>query len=107
MLIESAKANIYEPPSPLPAKIDWLDLTWLQCRRRAGKQRTRSGREVSILLRLKHVLRHGDVLGHWPDGSVVIVNVHPTAVLIASPREPSQGMELAFELGNLHIPIEI
>ena len=33
-----------------PQSIDWLDLTWRDCTRRALKKQTRSGIEVRILL---------------------------------------------------------
>jgi urease accessory protein len=108
MLIESATANIYDPMgAAMSSIIDWLDLTWLECRQRAGRKCTRSGREVCILLRLKETLRNGDVLGQWSDGSTIVVNLLPANVLIAYPRNRIELIMLSFELGNLHVPVEL
>jgi urease accessory protein UreE len=108
MLVESATANIYDPNSPpILEEIDWLDLTWLECRNRAGRKRTRSGREIRILLRLREFLQNGDVLGRWVDGPTIVVNLLPAEVIIATPRNPTEMVHLALELGNLHVPVQI
>ena len=69
MLIESPQGNILTDPAGEP--IDWLDLSWQECRQRALRKRTRGGRDVRLLLRLGVMLRHGDILRRGQDLIVV------------------------------------
>jgi urease accessory protein len=108
MLVESAASNLdtmVEPPDS--GSVDWLDLTWIDCRTRFARRRTRDGGEVRILLRLATALRHGDVLGQWPDGRWVAVNVLATEVCVVRPATAVELATVAFEMGNLHVPIEL
>ena len=106
MLVETAAANIYdENAAALSGEIDWLDLTWQECRLRAGRKFTRGGREIRILLRLGQSLRNGDILGSI-DQATVVVNLLPANVLVATPTNKTQLVQLAFELGNLHVAAE-
>jgi urease accessory protein len=108
MLVESAIGNLDGMAEPPGADgIDWLDLTWLDCRTRFARRRTRGGGELRILLRIATTLRHGDVLGQWPDGRWVAVNVLPTEVCIVRPASALELATVAFEMGNLHVPIEL
>jgi urease accessory protein len=106
MLVEQTLGNLSDDPSIKPERIDWLDLTWLQCAARALRLRTRGRREVRILLRLGIALHHGDVLSREAD-SMIAVNVLPCDVLVAAPRDTTQSAALAFELGNLHASMEL
>jgi urease accessory protein len=108
MLVESAIGNIHDPAeSSAPATIDWLDLTWLECRKRFARKQTRTGREVRILLRLGQTLKHGDILGRLPDDTIVAVNVLPADVLLIRCATPAAAIAAAFQIGNLHLPIEV
>jgi len=105
MLVESAAGRLGDGVDP--GSVDWLDLTWIDCRTRFARRRTRGGHEVRILLRLATVLRHGDVLGTAPGGRVVVVNVVPAEVCVARPESSERLVAVAFEMGNLHVPIEL
>jgi urease accessory protein len=108
VLIEAAIANIYDQPgSECIVDIDWLDLTWLECHNRAGRKQTRAGQEVSILLRLKQSLRHGDLLLQPAIGSAIVVNLLPAEVITVRPGNTTEWCSVAYELGNLHVPIEM
>jgi urease accessory protein len=90
------------------AAVDWVDLTWTQCARRAFRIKSRGGRDLKILLRLGQTLRHGDIV--WQSasrGELVAVNVLPTNVIVGRTGDAKQLALLAYELGNLHVPIEL
>ena len=110
MLVEAPLENLADVVEAAPLlyerPIDFVDLTWPQCERRAMRLRSRAGREVLVLLRLGNRLHHGDVLLKTPE-AVVVVNVTPCELLVASPSDLMQLATLAFELGNLHAPVEI
>lgn len=90
------------------AAIDWVDLTWMQCARRVLRITSRNGRDLKILLRLGQMLGHGDILWQSPSlGEVIAVNVLPADVIVGRTGDTKQLALLAFELGNLHVPIEL
>jgi urease accessory protein len=86
--------------------IDFLDVTWVDLHRRSFRGTTRRGRAVGVLLPLGVRLRHGDILCADPQ-SLVAVNLLPADVITGSPGTLRQMALIAFELGNLHFPIEI
>ncbi len=106
MLVEAAIKNISDNVESL-AGVDWLDLTWIDCRKRFAKKFTRSGGEVRIMLSLRQKLAHGDLLGTWPDGKSVVVNLLPANVFCIRPRNATESISTAFQLGNLHVPIQV
>lgn len=87
-------------------RVDWLDLGWDECHRRALRKVTRSGRPVRLLLRLGTILRHGDVLADAPD-CLLVVCVRPVEALVACPRSIREAAAVAAEWGNLHVPVQI
>jgi urease accessory protein UreE len=108
MLVESAIGTINDGGTPVNFDaIDWLDLNWSECRKRFGQKRTRGGAEVRLLLRLRQTLKHGDVLGYWHDGRPVVVNLLPANVLVIRCDSRSDAITAAFQIGNLHLPIEV
>ncbi len=108
MLVESAIENIAGSiDGSEPDTIDWLDLTWIECRNRFGRKYTRGQKEVRLLLRLQQTLDHGDLLGHWSDGQRVVVNLLPTELLVIRPKNVFDSINAAFQLGNLHAPMEL
>lgn len=86
--------------------VDWLDLTWIDCTRRALRKHTRSGIEIKIVLAIGQSPRHRDILSRDMT-SVIAVNLFPTKVLVAHPPNAFKMGQLALELGNLHLPVEI
>jgi urease accessory protein len=109
MLIERVIGNLDEFGGTDPAfvQVDWLDLTWRDCARRAVRGRTRAGRDVRILLPVGARLSHRDVLLAPPGSPVIAVNLRPAEVLVAFPRGLAEMGRLALELGNLHVPVEV
>lgn len=102
MLVESPLGNLLDGSIASPKELDWLDLSWSEADQRAMKKRTRAGTEVRILLRLGLRLRHGDLI---TDG--IAINVLPCDLLVAYPRTSSEWAKASFELGNLHVPIQV
>jgi urease accessory protein len=86
--------------------IDWLDLTWHDCTRRALRTQTRAGRQVKLLLPVGQALHHGDILFR-DHVSTIAINLVPTKVLVATTPEIIKIGRLALELGNLHVPVQI
>jgi urease accessory protein UreE len=108
MLVESAIRNLQDPRDfPSPVTIDWLDLTWLECRTRFARKCTRSGRELRLLLRIRETLKNNDLLGFWPDGQAVVVNLLCADVLKIPLQSFSNAVAAAFQIGNLHVPMEL
>lgn len=103
MLIESPVGNLADEPSA--TAVDWIDLTWSECRQRAWRKESRGGMLVRALLRLGVNLRHGDVL-HRGDMTIA-VNVMPTEVVIAQPKDSAILAAACYELGNLHVPVQL
>ena len=91
-----------EPDAPV---IDYVDITWDECRP-VLKKRSRGGEEVRVLLHRTERLRHGDVLLETADRAVVI-NVLPCEVIVVRSDDARLRAELAFDLGNLHQPMQI
>ena len=85
---------------------DVLDVTWRDCARRAVRGTTRGGVAVGVLLPLGQSLRHGDVL-FGDDARLVVANVIPVEVWVASFEDPASMAAAALELGNLHVPVEV
>jgi urease accessory protein UreE len=88
------------------ARLDWLDLSWDECHRRALARTTRRGRAVRLVLRLGVTLRHDDVVADAPD-CLLVIAVRPTDVLVARPRSAREAAVVALEWGNLHVPVEV
>jgi len=111
MLVEAVLGNLFaHGAAPDLDSIDWLDLTWDRCLRRAISKATRGGRNVRILLRLgSPVLRHGDVLLIAPDDprTRIAINIIECELVVAQPRGLNDWTSLAYELGDLHIPMRL
>jgi urease accessory protein UreE len=105
MICDTILGNLYDGKFAT-APTDWLDLQWHQCIRPALRARTRGGTELRVLLPVGQSLRHGDVLRQAGEATVA-VNLLPTTVLVARPRDPRRGWTIALELGNLHVPVEV
>jgi urease accessory protein len=109
MLLDRILDNLFSPTSfalQATRTLDPLDLHWPDLHRRALRATTRTGRPVGILLPLGQRLRHGDIL-HADDHHLITINLLPTELLIATPPSARHAALIAFELGNLHLPVEI
>ena len=104
MLVESPLGNVF--PNQEFQSIDWLDLTWDQCLRRSIRKQTRGGKLVRTLLRLRLVLRHGDILLRYAE-TIIAVNLLPCEVLVAEPENSIAAASVAYKLGDLHVPLEM
>jgi urease accessory protein len=109
MLIEQVLGNAAEAGGAIAAPAaDILDVTWEDCLRRAFRGRTRAGAAVRVLLPLAARLGHGDVLLRFTGGEpLLVLNVQPCELLVARAASPAKLVTLAFELGNLHAPIQL
>jgi urease accessory protein len=106
MWCEKVIRNISEPGSEPPhAEVDYVDIGWDECRSLL-KKRSRGGEEVRVLLDRTERLRHGDVLLETAERAIVI-NVQPCEVIVVRAGTPQQIAELAFDLGNLHWPVQV
>src|SRR3954467_5996764 len=76
--------------------LDWLDLAWGQCHRRALQSTTRRGRAVRLLLRVGTTLRHGDVLADTPE-CLLVVQVALIETLVVRPRAMHEAAAVAME----------
>jgi urease accessory protein len=108
MLVEAPLGPLDDFRSLHPsAEVDWMDLSWNQCAARAFRKTSRGGREVRFLLRLGVALKHGDVIWRSEDGQACIaVDVTPCPVLVGKPATIAVAVAIAFELGNLHLPLQ-
>lgn len=105
---DGANSNASDRDVAHAFEIDWLDLTWAECGRRAARKTSRGGRAIRLLLGLGITLRHGDILWQADDGSTVIaINVLPCELIVARPKDARESTCLAYEIGNLHSPMEI
>lgn len=87
-------------------RLDWLDLAWDECHRRALAATSRRGRAVRLLLRLGTTLRHHDVLADTTD-YLLVVHVKPVEVIVVRPRSGREAAAIAVEWGNLHVPVQM
>jgi urease accessory protein UreE len=85
---------------------DLLSLTWLECTRRASRQKTAGGRQVAVLLPIGSTLSHGDVL-YEDEGCYIVVEVRPCELWVVTTLDRAGLARVAVELGNLHVPVEV
>ncbi|CAN5522278.1 hypothetical protein BH10PLA1_BH10PLA1_13130 [soil metagenome] len=83
-----------------------LPLTWMQCRRRNLRETLPDGRTIRLLLSPGVILQHGDVV--FDDGRMVVwVGLVPCKVIVAKTDDADRLARAAYEIGNLHAPIEL
>lgn len=85
---------------------DALVLTWEE--RRWGRRRavTRKGREVALALPTGSVMTPGSVLAVEADWYLV-VEPAPEPVLAVIPRDQTEAIRVAFEVGNRHFSLAL
>ena len=103
---------VYEPVHSASAESlrgkeqDTLALTWEQRRWLRGKFRTAKGREIALALPTGTPLASGAIVlvqENW------YVRVEPLAepLLAVTPRDYTESIRLAFEIGNRHFPLAL
>jgi urease accessory protein len=90
----------------LTRELDAVALTWQECAKRFQRKQSMGGRDVGLLLPVGTRLRHGDVV-HVTPGFLVYVSVIPCNVFVIDTGEPRALVRIAYELGDLHWPIEM
>lgn len=85
---------------------DTLWLTWEERRWTRKRVRTTGGREVALALPTGSVLRAGDLVAvepHW----YLEVQARPEPVLAVFPRDRSEAIRVAFDVGNRHFALAL
>jgi urease accessory protein UreE len=83
-----------------------LPLTWMKCRRRNLRETLPDGRTIRLLLSPGVILQHGDVV--FEDSATLVwVSVVPCKVIVATTADAGLLTRAAYEIGNLHAPIEL
>ena len=85
---------------------DRLQIPWTDCDKRFLRKQTLAGRDVGLLLPVAAVLRHGDII-HQDDALLISIDIPAVPVLVVQPESATDFAALAYELGNLHLPIAI
>lgn len=106
MLVDRVIRNLADAAGDDASRIDWLDLQWHECDRRALQRVSRGGVTIRIVMGAGVRLRQGDVLAE-SESSIVAVHALPTTVCVARPRSLHEMGLLALELGNLHAPVQL
>jgi urease accessory protein UreE len=83
---------------------DTLRLTWEGRRWTRRKLTTSGGREVALALPTGTTLHVGAVL-HVDSGFYLAVEGEPEPVVAVRPRDPSESLRVAFEVGNRHFSL--
>ena len=85
---------------------DVVRLTWEERRRGRQKLTTESGREVALALPTGSVLVPGAILAiesEW----YLEVEALPEPVIALFPRDHTEALRVAFEVGNRHFPLAL
>lgn len=104
MLIITEPHRHVAPEALAGREQDALVLTWEE--RRWGRRRavTRKGREVALALPTGSVMTPGSVLAVEADWYLV-VEPAPEPVLAVIPRDQTEAIRVAFEVGNRHFSL--
>ncbi len=106
MLCDRVLRHIDESPTDPAQQRIGVSLTWLECRSRAMKKTLPDGTILRIILPPAVRLAHRDVI--YEDASrLIYVDLQPVALLTATTPDPAKLATVAYELGNLHLPIEL
>lgn len=83
-----------------------LSFTWQECRRRAVRKVLPDNEVVRLVLSPGVILRQGDLI--YQDASKLIwVDVQPVSLLVATIADPVVMAAVSYQLGNLHVPLQI
>lgn len=106
-MVVITESHLHVDPAALEGKErDTLWLTWDERRWTRKRVRTTGGREVALALPTGSVLRAGDVIAvepHW----YLQVQARPEPVLVVFPRDRSEAIRVAFDVGNRHFSLAL
>jgi urease accessory protein len=85
---------------------DTLCLTWEERRWTRKRVLTSTGREVALALPTGSVLRPGDVIALEADWYLAVEG-RPEPVLAIAPRDRTEAIRVAFEVGNRHFSLAL
>jgi urease accessory protein len=85
---------------------DTLRLTWEERRWTRKRVVTTAGREVALALPTGSVLRAGDVIA-LEAGWYLAVEARPEPVLAVFPRDRTEAIRVAFDVGNRHFSLAL
>ena len=106
-MIVVTESHLHVEPSALEGKDrDTLCLTWEERRWTRKRVVTTAGREVALALPTGSLLQPGDVIA--VDAAWYLeVEGKPEPVLAVTPRDRSEAVRVAFDVGNRHFPVAI
>ena len=99
--------RIHVSPETLRGKErDTLRLTWEERRWTRRRVTTTGGREVALALPTGSVLRPGEIVAVEGDWYLTIEGC-PEPLLTVAPRDSTEAIRIAFEVGNRHFPLAV
>lgn len=104
MLIKDKKGNIssFEIGSRL---VDTISIDWYETRSRIMHKQSKLGEQVVIkFLQSNPDLKEGDILW-FDDTRVIAVKIKPCKAIIIKPSNILEAANIAFEIGNKHLPL--
>lgn len=99
--------HLHVTPAELAGKArDTLHLTWEERRWTRRRAATTGGREIALALPTGSVLQPGEVIALGADWYLVVEG-RPEPVLAVVPRDRSEALRVAFDVGNRHFPLAL
>jgi len=91
-------------------KIDYVELDWHETYNKILRKNSKNGKDIAIRLNdeiLKIGMKPGDILGIDNEDTLIVVDILPTEVLIATVENqtPFNIAKTAYEIGNCHAPL--
>jgi len=106
-MVAITEAHVSVSPEALRGKQrDTLRLTWEERRWTRKRMTTTGGREVALALPTGSMLQAGAIVAvepHW----YLAVEARPEPVLAVLPRDRTQAVRIAFDVGNRHFPLAL
>ena len=99
-------SDIQIDPAHRHKRIVHLTLTWQHTQQRAIRAKTEQGRTIRILLPPGQTLSQDDVVA-ITDDQIVAVVIEPVELLCATANSPEQLAQAVYELGCLHLPVQV
>src|SRR5207249_9174946 len=106
MLIITEPQLDVDPETLAGRERDTLSLSWEERRWNRKRAVTSAGREVGLALPTGSVLRAGAVIAVEADWYLV-VEPRPEPLLAVSPRDRTEAVRVAFEVGNRHFSLAV
>lgn len=89
---------------------DYVEIEWHESYNKILRKTSRGGRDIAIRLGdevLKTGMKPGDIIGVDSDGTLIVVDIPPTDVIIATLNDstPFNLAKIGYEIGNCHAPL--